>query len=112
MGCVFCEIVAGNVPAEILYQDDLVVVFKDISPQSPVHFLVIPRAHIVGPGDFTGGNESISGRMLVVAGEVARQQGIGDGFRLVMNNGPVAGQSVYHVHLHVLGGRAMRWPPG
>ena len=112
MNCVFCEIVTGNVPAEIIYQDDLVVAFRDVAPQSPVHFLVIPRSHIVGPADFTREMSDVAGRMLVVAGELARQEGLEDGFRLVMNNGRQAGQSVFHAHLHVLGGRSMGWPPG
>ncbi|NLX09779.1 MAG: histidine triad nucleotide-binding protein [Chloroflexi bacterium] len=111
--CVFCRIVAGELPAKIIYQDDQVVAFRDTNPQAPVHILVIPREHIAGPLDFTDGLAGLAGQLIVAAGHVARQEGIaGDGYRLVLNQGRQGGQSVFHVHLHVLGGRRMTWPPG
>lgn len=110
--CLFCKIVAGQIPADKLYEDDEVVAFRDISPQAPVHFLVIPKKHIVGPAFIEGEDELLIGRMLRAAAKIAAELGITDGYRLVLNNGLDAGQTVFHLHLHVLGGRLMHWPPG
>ena len=111
--CIFCRIVAGKTPARIVYEDDRVVAFHDISPSAPVHILVIPRTHIGGPSDFGPENAALAGHMLAVGAQVAREAGIAeDGYRLVLNQGRDGGQSVFHVHLHVLGGRRMKWPPG
>lgn len=112
MGCVFCDIAQGNTNSDIVYQDEQVVAFRDIKPQAPVHILIIPRQHISTPVEFSEDTAGIAGHMVVVAGKVATQEGIEDGYRLVMNNGSKGGQSVFHVHLHVLGGRRMQWPPG
>lgn len=110
---IFSKIARGEIPAKIVHQDDEVVAFRDISPQAPVHILVIPRRVIVridaaGPGD-----GDLLGKLLLVAREVARREGIDKtGYRLVINNGPDAGEAVPHLHVHVLGGRKMAWPPG
>lgn len=110
--CLFCKIVAGQIPADKLYEDDEVLAFRDISPQAPVHFLVIPKKHIVGPAFIEAEDELLIGKMLRAAAMIAADLGIGDGYRLVFNNGADAGQTVFHLHLHILGGRHMHWPPG
>jgi histidine triad (HIT) family protein len=110
--CLFCKIGNGAIPADKLYEDDELLAFWDINPQAPKHFLVIPKQHISGPGAVTAAEAGLIGNLIARAGELARQHGIGDGYRLVLNNGAQAGQTVYHLHLHVLGGRALGWPPG
>jgi histidine triad (HIT) family protein len=110
--CLFCKIGNGTIPANKLYEDDELLAFWDINPQAPKHFLVIPKKHLSGPGAVSAAEAELIGRLIARAGELARQQGIGDGFRLVLNNGAAAGQTVFHLHLHVLGGRALGWPPG
>lgn len=107
--CVFCKIAAGEFNTDFLYEDDRVVAFSDLSPQAPTHILVIPRDHhesIKAVED-----ETLIGRMFTAANKVAEKQGISD-YRLVINTGPQAGQTVFHVHVHLLGGRTMHWPPG
>jgi len=112
-GCLFCRIAAGDAPGRLLYEDDRVVAFRDINPQAPVHILVIPRKHIASLAEADAAEEGLLGHLLRVGVEMARKAGIlDDGFRTVINTGELAGQSVFHVHVHVLGGRAMRWPPG
>jgi histidine triad (HIT) family protein len=111
--CIFCKIVAGEIPAKIVYQDDLVTAFHDANPQAPVHVLVVPNRHIESLGTIDAGDASVLGHMLVVAPQVARQAGVAtSGFRVVLNTGRDAGMAVYHLHAHVLGGRGMGWPPG
>ena len=116
--CIFCKIVAGTIPATILYQDDEVVAFPDVSPKAPFHALVIPREHRASLFDYgtgAGADGAALGALLRGAVRVARDAGFeeeGRGFRLVANTGPQGGQSVFHVHLHVLGGRPLSWPPG
>ena len=110
--CLFCKICNGDIPASKIYEDGEVVAFWDISPQAPKHFLVIPRKHISGPASMSDSDSALVGRLLHLAGQLAQEHGIGDNFRLVMNNGAEAGQTVFHMHLHVLGGRTMGWPPG
>ncbi len=110
--CLFCKIVAGQIPAEKLYEDDDVIAFKDIAPQAPVHFLVIPKKHIVDPAGVEACDEQLIGKLMRVGAQVANEQGVGDGFRVVFNNGAKAGQTVFHIHMHILGGRSMQWPPG
>lgn len=113
MTCPFCRIASGEQPADIVYEDERVIAFRDIMPQAPVHILVIPREHIDGPLALGTGYEQLAGHMVAVASIVAQQAGIHEsGYRLVMNQGRQGGQSVFHVHLHVLGGRRMTWPPG
>jgi histidine triad (HIT) family protein len=110
--CLFCKIIAGQIPANKLYEDDDLMAFHDISPQAPVHFLVIPKKHIQGPASVEAEDEQLIGKMLRIASHLASEQGLGDGFRLVFNNGAAAGQTVFHIHLHILGGRPLHWPPG
>jgi histidine triad (HIT) family protein len=111
--CLFCRIVAGTLPAKIVYQDEQVIAFEDINPQAPVHVLVIPRRHIASIADFTAADAGLLVQITQVCVKMARDKGIADsGFRVVTNVGSAAGQSVFHVHLHVLGGRRLSWPPG
>ena len=110
--CLFCKICQGDIPAKKMYEDEQVMAFWDISPQAPVHFLVIPKKHIAGPAAMREEDASLVGRLLHVASRQAAEHGVGDHFRMVMNNGTEAGQTVFHMHLHVLGGRKMDWPPG
>ena len=110
--CVFCRIVNGEAPARLVYQDDGVTAFHDLHPQAPVHVLIVPNRHVVGVAAVGRADESMLGTLLIVARQVAEDLGVADGYRLVVNNGPLAGQSVFHLHLHLLGGRRFRWPPG
>jgi histidine triad (HIT) family protein len=111
--CLFCKIIAKKLPANIIYEDSDVVAFDDINPQAPVHVLVIPRKHIPTSLDVGAGDYDIIAHLCRMAGRIAQEKGIAErGFRLVMNTNPEAGQSVYHIHLHLLGGRYMHWPPG
>ena len=113
--CLFCNIVAGDVPADIVYEDDRTVAFRDISPQAPVHVLVIPRRHVTNAGTVTVDDADDLGALVVAAKAVADAEGIGTedrGYRLIMNVGPDALNSVPHLHVHVLGGRTFDWPPG
>ncbi len=111
--CLFCRIVDGDIPAEIIYETDTALAFRDINPQAPTHVLVIPRRHISTINDLTPDDQELVGSLFMVAKAVAEQEGLADdGYRTVMNCGEGAGQSVFHIHLHVLGGRIMNWPPG
>lgn len=107
--CIFCQIVAGRMNTHFEYQDEHVVAFKDINPQAPVHVLIIPRDHYTSTKDVT--DEMLIGRMFAAGKKVAEKLGISD-YRFVINTGAKAGQSVFHIHLHLLGGRIMTWPPG
>ena len=109
--CLFCKIASGEIPAEKLYEDEDLLAFRDISPQAPIHFLVIPKKHIQGPADVENDDEAIIGKMMRQGAALAKENKIED-FRLVFNNGAKAGQTVFHIHMHVLGGRDMLWPPG
>ena len=111
--CLFCKILAGEIPAELIYESDTAVAFRDINPQAPTHVLVIPRKHISTINDIEVDDQAIIGSLYTAAKEIAKEQGIADdGYRAVMNCNEGAGQSVFHIHLHVLGGRALGWPPG
>lgn len=111
--CIFCKIAAGEIPANIVHQNDHVIVFKDLTPQAPVHLLAIPRKHISTINDLQEGDANVMGQLFLAAKTAAAEAGLSDaGFRTVMNCGEGAGQSVFHVHLHILGGRALTWPPG
>jgi histidine triad (HIT) family protein len=111
--CIFCKIIAGEIPADIVYQDDLVIGFRDLNPQAPTHVLLIPRKHIATINNIEAKDEAIVGRLLSAAKQVAKQEGLAeDGYRIVMNCNEAAGQTVFHIHLHLLGGRNMTWPPG
>lgn len=109
--CLFCKIIKEEIPADKLYEDDEVVAFRDIAPQAPVHFLVIPKKHITGPSGVAVEDDQLIGKMMRVGNEVAKQEGI-EQYRIVFNNGEQAGQTVFHIHMHILGGRSMIWPPG
>jgi len=108
--CLFCRIVAGKLPATVVYEDDDVMAINDVFPRAPFHVLVVPRKHVERLSDLE--DEPLGGRLLQAVRKVARQGGVGDNFRLVVNNGDIAGQNVLHLHLHVLGGREFAWPPG
>ncbi|HLU41502.1 MAG TPA: histidine triad nucleotide-binding protein [Microthrixaceae bacterium] len=110
--CLFCRIVAGEVPAEIVHTDDHTVAFRDIAPQAPTHVLVIPRAHHRDAAALSASTDGGVDALVRAAVKVAEAEGLGDGYRLVLNTGQDGGQTVFHVHLHLLGGRAMTWPPG
>jgi histidine triad (HIT) family protein len=108
---LFQQIADGEIPADIVYEDDRAVAFRDINPQAPTHVLVIPRKPIARADEIEEADEPLVGHLFTVARQVATDEGLSD-YRLVMNNGEGAGQSVFHIHLHLLGGRAMQWPPG
>jgi histidine triad (HIT) family protein len=111
--CLFCRIAAGDLPADIVHQDEELVAFRDIHPQAPTHILIIPRRHIETLNDLTAADGEIVGRMILTAQTLAAREGIAEaGYRTVMNCNREAGQSVFHIHLHLLGGRPMGWPPG
>ncbi|MCI0452499.1 MAG: histidine triad nucleotide-binding protein [Candidatus Latescibacteria bacterium] len=111
--CVFCRILGGEIPATTLYEDDATVAFRDVNPAAPAHALVIPRKHIATLDDATAADAELLGKMMWAARAVAAEMGVAkSGYRLVMNTHAGAGQSVFHIHLHVLGGRGFTWPPG
>lgn len=111
--CLFCKILDGEIPAELIYESDTAVAFRDVNPQAPTHVLVIPRKHISTINDIEQDDQEIIGSLYTAAQEVAAKEGVADnGYRTVMNCGEGAGQTVFHIHLHVLGGRQMGWPPG
>ncbi|WP_028244204.1 histidine triad nucleotide-binding protein [Denitrificimonas caeni] len=112
MDCLFCKIAAGKIPARKLYEDEHVVAFHDIAPQAPVHFLVIPKKHIGMLTDLTPDDTFLAGHILYTAQRLAKEQGCDEGFRVAMNTNELGGQTVYHIHMHVLGQRQMSWPPG
>lgn len=113
MGCLFCKIAAGDIPADKVFEDDDVVAFRDINPAAPTHILIIPKKHIATINDATAEDQSLLGKMMLVAKDIAAQEGVDDqGFRLTLNTNSHGGQSVYHIHLHLLAGRQMQWPPG
>jgi histidine triad (HIT) family protein len=111
--CLFCRIIAGEIPGTIVHQDDRVVAFRDINPQAPMHVLVVPRRHIATLNDLGDGDDGIVGEMVRRGAAIAREHGYADrGYRTVFNCQAEAGQTVFHIHLHVLGGRTFTWPPG
>ncbi len=111
--CLFCKMVAGEIKPDTLYEDDHVLAFRDINPQAPVHFLVVPKQHIATLNDLDDSHAELIGRMYLAASKVATEQGIAEGgYRSLINCNTDAGQTVWHLHLHVLGGRTLAWPPG
>lgn len=112
MSTIFGEIIDRKIPADIVYEDEHCLAFRDINPQAPSHVLLIPKKEIARLSDATGEDQALLGHLMVTATKIARQLGVGDAFRLVVNNGAEAGQSVFHLHLHIIGGRRMSWPPG
>jgi histidine triad (HIT) family protein len=112
MDCLFCRIVAGEVPATVVHEGPRTLAFRDLNPQAPTHVLVIPKDHHATAADLAEADPAYAGEVLAAAAAVARQEGLGSGYRLVANTGDDAGQSVHHLHVHVLGGRVLSWPPG
>jgi histidine triad (HIT) family protein len=113
MSCLFCRIVAGEIPSSKVYEDDLLFAFDDINPQAPMHVLIVPKRHVATTNDLAAGDDAVVGAMIRRAAAIAKARGYdGSGYRTVLNCNAHAGQTVFHVHLHVLGGRPMTWPPG
>ena len=112
MTTIFGKIINREIPADIVYEDAHCLAFRDINAQAPTHVLLIPKKEIAQLSDATAEDQALLGHMMLTAGKIAQQLGVGDAFRLVVNNGAEAGQSVFHLHLHILGGRRMTWPPG
>lgn len=110
--CLFCRIVRGEIPAKKVYEDDHTLAFEDINPQGPTHVLVIPKKHIRGLKEATQEEAELVGRCQLTAAKIARERGIEEGYRTVLNVGPNSGQSVFHLHVHLIGGRHLSWPPG
>ncbi len=112
MDCLFCKIIAGDIPCSKVFEDDKVLAFKDIEPQAPFHILIIPKEHIPSAAAIDGGNSHIVAHIFEVAAIIAKDNNLDDGFRLVTNSGADAGQTVGHLHFHMLAGRSLAWPPG
>ena len=110
--CLFCKIIAGKIPSKKVYEDEKAFAFEDIKPQAPTHVLIIPKKHIVGIDQATEADAELVGYCQLVAAKIAKERKLEQGFRTVYNVGPDAGQTVFHLHLHLLGGRQMHWPPG
>ncbi len=111
--CIFCKIAAGTIPAKLVHEDALCVAFEDLRPQAPTHVLVIPRAHLATTDDLAPAHEPMVAHLVTVAAAIARQRGLAaTGYRTVINCGAAAGQTVFHIHVHLLGGRSFGWPPG
>ncbi|MGB8261275.1 MAG: histidine triad nucleotide-binding protein [Terracidiphilus sp.] len=112
MSCLFCKIIEGSIPSSAIYQDEHCYAFADIHPQAPVHVLVAPRRHLASLAVAAGEDKALLGHLQWAAAEIARQKGLGNGYRVVVNTGSDGGQTVDHLHLHLLGGRPLGWPPG
>ena len=112
MACLFCQIAQGEIPATVVYKEEGVTAFRDIAPQAPTHVLIVPKKEIVNLASATAEDQALLGHLLLVARQVAEQLGLSNGYRVVLNCGRDGGQSVDHLHLHLLGGRTLHWPPG
>lgn len=112
MDCIFCKIAAGEIPSQKVYEDDRIVAFRDLDPQAPVHVLLIPKEHIASANDITEDNCGIVGHIYLAASKLAKELQLDNGYRIVNNCGEDGGQTVQHLHFHLLGGRSMEWPPG
>jgi histidine triad (HIT) family protein len=112
MACLFCKIIAGEIPSKKVFEDDLIYAFGDINPQAPTHVLVVPRKHIGSLAEVEVGDRDLIGYLHLAAARIARSEGLAKGFRTVINTGNDGGQTVDHLHIHLLGGRALSWPPG
>jgi histidine triad (HIT) family protein len=112
MSCIFCKIVEGQIPSTPVYQDDLGYAFADLNPKAPVHVLIVPREHISSVAAASKDHGALLGHLMWTAAEIAREKGLTNGYRIVVNTGEEGGQTVDHLHLHLLGGRALTWPPG
>lgn len=112
MDCLFCKIINGEIPSNKVYEDDQVFAFRDIEPQAPTHILIIPKQHIKSAAEIDESNSAVVARIFEVAAKIAKQEGLDDGFRIVNNCGDIAGQTVKHLHFHLMGGREFGWPAG
>jgi histidine triad (HIT) family protein len=112
MSCIFCQIIRGEIPCKKVFEDDHTFAFEDLNPQGPTHVLIIPKKHIIGLKEASSEDAEIIGRCQLAAAEIARDRNIENGYRTVLNVGPGAGQSVFHLHVHLIGGRKLEWPPG
>ncbi len=112
MDCLFCKIINREIPSTIVYENENVFAFKDIAPQAPFHVLIIPKSHISAPSEITKENAHLVGEIALAAAEIAKQENLTSGYRLVANSGENAGQTVFHLHFHMLAGRSLSWPPG
>lgn len=112
MDCLFCKIIAGTIPSNKVYEDEQCYGFADINPAAPTHVLLVPRTHIDSLDEADAGQQALLGHLLLTAAAIARQQGLGKGYRVVLNTGEDGGQTVQHLHVHLLGGRSLAWPPG
>ena len=112
MSTIFEKIIGREIPADFIHEDDQCIVIRDVAPQAPVHLLIIPKKLIPRVGEATPDDQSVLGHLLLIAGQVAEREGLADGFRIVINNGPAGGETVPHLHVHLLGGRQLEWPPG
>ncbi len=111
--CIFCKIISKDIPATLVYQDELITAFEDINPKAPIHILIIPKKHFASLNEIPEDQKDLIGHLLLKAREIAREKGLADkGYRLVLNTGRDSGQDVQHIHFHLLGGRQMSWPPG
>ena len=112
MSTIFGKIIRREIPADIVYEDEHCLAFRDVNPQAPTHVLLIPKKEIARLADASAEDQAVLGHLMLVAGTIAKELGVGDAFRLVVNNGAEAGQSVFHLHLHIIAGRRFSWPPG
>ncbi|MDD6462453.1 MAG: histidine triad nucleotide-binding protein [Clostridiaceae bacterium] len=112
MDCLFCKIINGEIPSSKVYEDDTVFAFRDIEPQAPTHILIIPKQHIKSAAEIDESNSAVISHIFEVAAKIAKQEGLDDGFRIVNNCGDIAGQTVKHLHFHLMGGREFTWPAG
>lgn len=112
MDCIFCKIINGEIESSLIYEDEKVIAFNDINPQAPVHFLVIPKDHIKSANSINEDNKDLIGHIIFVASKIAKDEGLEDGYRIINNCGDDGGQTVDHIHFHILGKRKMLWPPG
>ena len=112
MDCLFCKIINGEIPSSKVYEDDTVFAFRDIEPQAPTHILIIPKQHIKSAAEIDESNSAVISHIFEVAAKIAKQEGLDDGFRIVNNCGDIAGQTVKHLHFHLMGGREVTWPAG
>lgn len=110
--CIFCKIVKGEIPSTLIYEDEMVIAFDDIDPQAPVHFIVIPKEHIKSVAELNDNKKELMGHIIYIASKIAKEKGLDDGYRIVNNCGVDGGQTVEHIHFHVLGKRKLLWPPG
>ena len=112
MDCLFCSIIKGEIPSDVVYETDELIAIKDIAPQAPFHVIIIPKQHIPSPAHIDEETSRLAGKMILAAAEIAKQEGLDKGYRIVANCGEVGGQTVGHIHFHMLSGRNLSWPPG